>query len=198
MTRSELLEAYVTGRIGRRAFIRGLMGVGISTSVAATHAAALQPRGVGASGLGRQRAPMVRGQDFYDFYYDGGDASAGDTNGGGNQGGDASAGPVESGSASSGTRGGGKSRATAPAISPTGATSWVATPSAAGSGRRCDDRRYHRWQHERRRQQRRVRRQRDRRRGQRWRCGRGRRRQRARRRGYRRRWRFRGQRRRRW
>jgi hypothetical protein len=43
MSREELLDAYVAGRIGRREFIRGLTAIGIAQSSAVLHAAALRP-----------------------------------------------------------------------------------------------------------------------------------------------------------
>ncbi len=43
MSKEELLDAYVEGRIGRRLFIRGLTALGISQSNAILHAAALRP-----------------------------------------------------------------------------------------------------------------------------------------------------------
>jgi len=43
MSKEELLDAYVEGRISRRWFIRGLTAIGISQSSAILHAAALRP-----------------------------------------------------------------------------------------------------------------------------------------------------------
>jgi hypothetical protein len=43
MSRNELLEAYVAGKIGRRGFIQGLVALGVSMSAATAHAAALRP-----------------------------------------------------------------------------------------------------------------------------------------------------------
>jgi hypothetical protein len=43
MSKEELLNAYVEGRISRRSFIRGLTAIGISQSSAVLHAAALRP-----------------------------------------------------------------------------------------------------------------------------------------------------------
>ena len=43
MSKEELLDAYVEGRISRRLFIRGLTALGISQSSAILHAAALRP-----------------------------------------------------------------------------------------------------------------------------------------------------------
>ena len=53
MSRSELLDAYLEGRLGRREFIQGLVGSGIALGAAAAHAAALKP------------AVMAAGGDFY-------------------------------------------------------------------------------------------------------------------------------------
>jgi hypothetical protein len=43
VSRNELLEAYVAGDIGRRAFIEGLVGLGMTATTAASYAIALQP-----------------------------------------------------------------------------------------------------------------------------------------------------------
>ncbi|MBL8128184.1 MAG: hypothetical protein U0Z70_19905 [Thermomicrobiales bacterium] len=43
MSRYELVEAYVAGTINRRAFVRGLMALGVSAGVAASYAVALRP-----------------------------------------------------------------------------------------------------------------------------------------------------------
>jgi hypothetical protein len=43
MSRAELLDAFVEGRIGRREFIQGLVGTGVALAAAAAHAAALKP-----------------------------------------------------------------------------------------------------------------------------------------------------------
>jgi hypothetical protein len=43
MSKSELLHAYMDGRIGRREFIRGLVGTGMALTAASAHAAALKP-----------------------------------------------------------------------------------------------------------------------------------------------------------
>jgi hypothetical protein len=45
MSKRELIEAYTEGRIGRRAFVRGLVGLGVGLGVAASYAVALQPGG---------------------------------------------------------------------------------------------------------------------------------------------------------
>jgi hypothetical protein len=49
VSRQDLVQAYVSGQIGRRAFVRGLVALGVSTSAAAAYAAALDP--VEAKGL---------------------------------------------------------------------------------------------------------------------------------------------------
>ncbi|MCU0311946.1 MAG: hypothetical protein MUE36_13495 [Acidimicrobiales bacterium] len=41
MSREQLVEAYVGGRMGRRVFIRGLVALGVSTAAALTYADAL-------------------------------------------------------------------------------------------------------------------------------------------------------------
>jgi hypothetical protein len=56
MSKTELLESYASGQIGRRQFIRGLVGLGASLTVAATFAVALRPTG------------GVSGQDVYYLY----------------------------------------------------------------------------------------------------------------------------------
>lgn len=43
MSRYELVEAYVSGTINRRAFVRGLTALGVSAGVAASYAVALRP-----------------------------------------------------------------------------------------------------------------------------------------------------------
>ena len=43
MSRHELVNAYITGTINRRAFVRGLTALGVSAGVAASYAVALQP-----------------------------------------------------------------------------------------------------------------------------------------------------------
>ncbi len=41
MTREELVDAYVEGRVSRRGFIRGLVALGVTAGAAATYAGAL-------------------------------------------------------------------------------------------------------------------------------------------------------------
>ena len=57
MSRCELVEAYVTGSINRRAFVRGLTALGMSAGVAASYAVALQPV---------EAAPGDYDYDYYD------------------------------------------------------------------------------------------------------------------------------------
>ncbi len=42
MSRHELVDAYLSGTINRRAFVRGLTALGVSVNVAAAYAVALQ------------------------------------------------------------------------------------------------------------------------------------------------------------
>jgi hypothetical protein len=43
MSKRELVEAYVSGAINRRMFVRGLTALGLTASLAASYAVALQP-----------------------------------------------------------------------------------------------------------------------------------------------------------
>jgi hypothetical protein len=61
MSRQDLVEGYVAGHVGRREFIRGLVALGMSASVATAYAVALSPE---ASAAKRRAASL----DFYDFY----------------------------------------------------------------------------------------------------------------------------------
>ena len=65
MSRYELVEAYVSGTINRRAFVRGLTALGVSAGVAASYAVALQP------------AAAAPGDYDYDYYDDGAMSSGG-------------------------------------------------------------------------------------------------------------------------
>ena len=56
MSRRELVDAYVSGAINRRTFVRGLTALGLTASVAASHAVALQPAA----------AKKRKGDDFYE------------------------------------------------------------------------------------------------------------------------------------
>lgn len=60
MSRHELVNAYISGTINRRAFVRGLMALGVSAGVAASYAVALRPT-----------AAAPGDADYYDDYYDG-------------------------------------------------------------------------------------------------------------------------------
>jgi hypothetical protein len=55
MSKHELVKAYVSGAINRRTFVRGLTALGLTASVAASYAVALQPA------TARKR----KGNDFY-------------------------------------------------------------------------------------------------------------------------------------
>jgi hypothetical protein len=55
MSRSELVDAYLSGVINRQTFVRGLIGHGLAASVAASYAVALLPN-------------LASGADFYDLY----------------------------------------------------------------------------------------------------------------------------------
>ena len=54
MSRHELVNAYISGTINRRAFVRGLTALGLSAGVAASYAVALQP--------------TAAAMDDYDYY----------------------------------------------------------------------------------------------------------------------------------
>jgi hypothetical protein len=55
MSKRELIDAYVSGAINRRTFVRGLTALGLTASLAASYAVALQPA------TARKR----QGNDFY-------------------------------------------------------------------------------------------------------------------------------------
>jgi hypothetical protein len=61
MSMSELYEAYIDGRVTRGAFIRRLVGFGISVPVAAAYAAAIKPGSAHAAGQDVS--------DLYDLYH---------------------------------------------------------------------------------------------------------------------------------
>lgn len=50
MSRQDLVESYVSGHIDRRAFVRGLVALGISASAATAYATALNPTDASAQG----------------------------------------------------------------------------------------------------------------------------------------------------
>jgi hypothetical protein len=56
MSKQELVDAYVSGAINRRTFVRGLIALGLPASLAASYAVALQPAA----------AKKRKGNDFYD------------------------------------------------------------------------------------------------------------------------------------
>lgn len=65
MSKPELIAAYVSGRIGRRDFMRSLTALGVSAGAAAAYAQSLAP-GASAAGVGRDRSGLrVRAQDEY-------------------------------------------------------------------------------------------------------------------------------------
>jgi hypothetical protein len=66
VSKHELVEAYLTGKIGRRAFIRGLVALGVSASAAATHATLLGP--AAAAGPGAARRSAARFQTANELY----------------------------------------------------------------------------------------------------------------------------------
>lgn len=58
MSKRELVDAYVSGAISRRTFVRGLTALGFTASLAASYAVALQPA----------TAKKRKGNDFYDDF----------------------------------------------------------------------------------------------------------------------------------
>lgn len=67
MSEKDLIDAYQSGRIGRRAFVRGLVTTGISLTAATGFASVLA---ASSDVLGVQRAAPLRSEfyNFYDFY----------------------------------------------------------------------------------------------------------------------------------
>jgi len=63
VSRRELVDAYVEGRISRRVFARRLVATGVSAGAAASYAAALAPT---ASASGREACL----KDFYEDFYE--------------------------------------------------------------------------------------------------------------------------------
>src|SRR3712207_5979766 len=61
MSRHELVDAYISGTINRRAFVRGLTALGVSAGMAAAYAVALQPAAAQGGGV-------VPGDYDYDDY----------------------------------------------------------------------------------------------------------------------------------
>lgn len=76
MSRHELVNAYITGTINRRAFVRGLTALGVSAGVAASYAVALRPSAA-AFGDGDYYG------DYYDDYYTTGTGMSADSDGDG-------------------------------------------------------------------------------------------------------------------
>ena len=64
MTREELVDAYVEGRVSRRGFIRGLVALGVTAGAAATYAGAL------ASASPARAGTTAAVADIYDLYPD--------------------------------------------------------------------------------------------------------------------------------
>ena len=62
MSRSELIDAYLEGRLGRRQFIQGLVGSGVALGAAAAHAAALKPTAVAKGGASYPPMPTSKAQ----------------------------------------------------------------------------------------------------------------------------------------
>jgi hypothetical protein len=63
MSRRQLVDAYVEGRISRRVFAKRLVATGVSAGAAASYAAALAPT---ASASGRESCL----KDFYEDFYE--------------------------------------------------------------------------------------------------------------------------------
>lgn len=62
MTREELVDAYVGGRVSRRGFIRGLVALGVTAGAAATYAGSL------ASAAPARAGTTAAVNDIYDIY----------------------------------------------------------------------------------------------------------------------------------
>ncbi len=60
MSKRELLDAYMLGKIDRRAFIRGLVRLGVSAAIAASYATTLTP-----TAAASQATPASRNEEFY-------------------------------------------------------------------------------------------------------------------------------------
>ena len=67
MSQRELIDAYVEGRISRRAFIRRLVGTGIALSAAATYAAALSRDAYGSHTFAECKDKFLRDGDKKKF-----------------------------------------------------------------------------------------------------------------------------------
>ncbi len=70
MSKSELVEAYVTQAINRRAFVQGLTALGVSAGVAAAYAVALQPAAAG-NGGSSSCLDLYPEPDLYELYCEG-------------------------------------------------------------------------------------------------------------------------------
>lgn len=64
MSREELVEAYVDGRVGRRVFMKSLVALGVSAAAAVTYADALSAAVAPTAGA----AAIADGSDGYDMY----------------------------------------------------------------------------------------------------------------------------------
>lgn len=68
MSRHELIDAYIAREINRRAFVQGLMALGVSAGVAASYAVALQPAAAG-DGDSDPCLPFLYGPpELYELY----------------------------------------------------------------------------------------------------------------------------------
>jgi hypothetical protein len=74
VARNDLIEAYQNGRISRRSFVRGMMALGVSASVAVSLAD-------GVRAAGNKGAASRRGSDVYDDVYELPTTGAGPTSG---------------------------------------------------------------------------------------------------------------------
>jgi hypothetical protein len=74
VARNDLIEAYQNGRISRRSFVRGMMALGVSASVAVSLADGVRAAPGGKSGA-------RRGSDVYDDVYELPTTGAGPTSG---------------------------------------------------------------------------------------------------------------------
>jgi len=74
MSREELVEAYVDGRVGRRVFMKSLVALGVSAAAAVTYADALSAAVAPTAGA----AAIADGYDMYDMGTETGSGSEGD------------------------------------------------------------------------------------------------------------------------
>jgi len=69
LSRHELFDAYIAREINRRAFVQGLMALGVSAGVAASYAVALQPAAAGdGGGGGGDQCNTNLPPDLYELY----------------------------------------------------------------------------------------------------------------------------------